>query len=157
MVYQQFVNYPSLTVYENIASPLRLQKTLSRAEIDRRVRETAALLRIEPYLDRLPGFMPVEPTDDPPEPTNAVERGLADLWARTVPTMSVAWRARFIESTKNLLDESLWELANIRQERVSNPIEYIAMRRKVGGAPWSANLVEHAASVGTRWRTRRLH
>jgi germacradienol/geosmin synthase len=99
------------------------------------------------YLDRLPAFMPVEPTDDPPEPTNAIERGLADLWARTVPTMSVAWRTRFVESTKNLLDESLWELANIRQERISNPIEYIAMRRKVGGAPWSANLVEHAASA----------
>ena len=27
MVYQQFVNYPSLTVYENIASPLRVSKT----------------------------------------------------------------------------------------------------------------------------------
>jgi germacradienol/geosmin synthase len=27
---------------------------------------------------------------------------------------------------------------------VANPIEYIEMRRKVGGAPWSANLVEHA-------------
>src|SRR5216684_1313794 len=25
MVYQQFINYPSLTVYENIASPLRVQ------------------------------------------------------------------------------------------------------------------------------------
>ena len=54
MVYQQFVNYPSLTVYENIASPLRLQKQLTRDEIDRRVRELAVLLRIEPYLQRLP-------------------------------------------------------------------------------------------------------
>ena len=31
--------------------------------------------------------------------------------------------------------------------RVSNPIEYIEMRRKVGGAPWSAHLVEHANFV----------
>jgi glycerol transport system ATP-binding protein len=54
MVYQQFVNYPSLTVYENIASPLRAQRRLARTEIDRRVRETAALLRIEPLLSRLP-------------------------------------------------------------------------------------------------------
>ncbi len=54
MVYQQFVNYPSLTVYENIASPLRLAGKLSRQELDRRVRETAAALRLEPYLERLP-------------------------------------------------------------------------------------------------------
>ncbi|MFL5343215.1 MAG: ABC transporter ATP-binding protein [Hyalangium sp.] len=54
MVYQQFVNYPSLTVYENIASPLRLAGKLSPQEIDRRVRDTAAVLRLEPFLQRLP-------------------------------------------------------------------------------------------------------
>ncbi|WP_290785672.1 ABC transporter ATP-binding protein [Halomonas sp.] len=53
MVYQQFINYPSLSVYDNIASPLRLAK-VSRAEIDRRVRETAEMLHIEHLLDRLP-------------------------------------------------------------------------------------------------------
>ena len=53
MVYQQFVNYPSLTVYENIASPLRIAR-LPRAEIDRRVREMARMLHIERLLDRLP-------------------------------------------------------------------------------------------------------
>jgi glycerol transport system ATP-binding protein len=55
MVYQQFVNYPSLTVYENIASPLRLRAKLGQGELDRRVRETAAALRIDHLLDRLPG------------------------------------------------------------------------------------------------------
>ncbi len=53
MVYQQFVNYPPLTVYENIASPLRIAG-LPRAEIDRRVREMARMLHIEGLLDRLP-------------------------------------------------------------------------------------------------------
>ena len=53
MVYQQFINYPNLTVYENIASPLRLAK-MADAEVDKRVRETATMLRIDPYLDRLP-------------------------------------------------------------------------------------------------------
>ena len=53
MVYQQFINYPSLTVYENIASPLRVQGK-PKAEIDRRVRDAAALLRLEPYLTRTP-------------------------------------------------------------------------------------------------------
>src|SRR6202171_252631 len=53
MVYQQFINYPSLTVYENIASPLRVQGR-PREEIDRRVQEAAKLLQLEPYLNRMP-------------------------------------------------------------------------------------------------------
>jgi len=99
------------------------------------------------YLDRLPAFMPIDLTDTPPEPTNPIERGLIDLWMRTVPTKSREWRVRFFESTKNLLEESMWELANISGQRIPNPIEYIEVRRKVGGAPWSAHLVEHAAFV----------
>ncbi|HEX6405501.1 MAG TPA: germacradienol/geosmin synthase [Pseudonocardiaceae bacterium] len=99
------------------------------------------------YLDGLPAFMPINFTDAVPEPTNPVERGLIDLWRRTVPHRSLAWRRRFFESTRNLLYESTWELANISGNRVPNPIEYIEVRRKVGGAPWSADLVEHAAFV----------
>ncbi|MFE4923607.1 germacradienol/geosmin synthase [Streptomyces sp. NPDC056661] len=99
------------------------------------------------YLERLPAFMPMERGARTPEPTNPVEAGLADLWARTVPSMSDAWRARFAEATENLLNESLWELANINEGRIANPVEYIEMRRKVGGAPWSAGLVEYAAGA----------
>jgi germacradienol/geosmin synthase len=97
------------------------------------------------YLDRLPAFMPLDQDAGVPEPLNPVEAGLADLWARTVPAMSAAWRARFAQSTRNLLNESLWELSNIGAGRIPNPVEYIEMRRKVGGAPWSAGLVEFAA------------
>ena len=53
MVYQQFINYPAMTVYENIASPLRVAGT-GKAEIDDSVRRAAALLRLTPYLDRTP-------------------------------------------------------------------------------------------------------
>ena len=53
MVYQQFVNYPSFTVFENIASPLRVQGRPNE-EVERRVGEVASLLRLEPYLDRTP-------------------------------------------------------------------------------------------------------
>ena len=53
MVYQQFINYPGLTVYENIASPLRILGR-DRAEIDRAVRETAEMLRLTPMLARRP-------------------------------------------------------------------------------------------------------
>ncbi|MGE7390637.1 terpene synthase family protein [Streptomyces sp. NPDC004126] len=98
------------------------------------------------YLDRLPAFMPMDLAEGFPEATNPVEAGLADLWARTVPAMSADWRERFSLSTKNLLDESMWELANIGIGRIANPLEYIEMRRKVGGAPWSAGLVEYVAA-----------
>ncbi|WP_043193863.1 terpene synthase family protein [Streptomyces sp. NRRL F-2664] len=98
------------------------------------------------YLDRLAAFMPMDPAAGFPEPTNPVEAGLADLWRRTVPSMSADWRERFSLSTRNLLDESMWELANIDIGRVANPLEYIEMRRKVGGAPWSAGLVEFVAA-----------
>ncbi|GGP95170.1 terpene synthase family protein [Streptomyces roseolilacinus] len=99
------------------------------------------------HLDRLPAFMPADPSAPPPEPVNPVEAGLADLWRRTVPAMSPAWRERFAVATRNLLDESLWELSNIDEGRVANPLEYVEMRRKVGGAPWSAGLVEYAAGA----------
>ncbi|MFE5804385.1 germacradienol/geosmin synthase [Streptomyces sp. NPDC056491] len=98
------------------------------------------------YLDRLAAFMPMDLSAGFPEPTNPVEAGLADLWARTVPAMSTHWRERFSLSTKNLLDESMWELANINIGRVANPLEYIEMRRKVGGAPWSAGLIEYVSA-----------
>lgn len=53
MVYQQFINYPGLTVFENIASPLRLQRR-PRAEIDAEVARVAELLRLTPLLARKP-------------------------------------------------------------------------------------------------------
>ncbi|MGY8893992.1 MAG: ATP-binding cassette domain-containing protein, partial [Burkholderiales bacterium] len=49
MVYQQFINYPSLSVYENIASPLRVAG-LAKSEIEARVAQAAQLLKLEPYL-----------------------------------------------------------------------------------------------------------
>jgi glycerol transport system ATP-binding protein len=54
MVYQQFINYPSLTVYENIASPLRVAR-MKRAAIDDRVHRMAELLHLKPLLQRRPG------------------------------------------------------------------------------------------------------
>jgi germacradienol/geosmin synthase len=60
--------------------------------------------------------------------------------------MSMDWRRRFAVATEHLLNESLWELSNINEGRIANPVEYIEMRRKVGGAPWSAGLVEYATA-----------
>ena len=51
MVYQQFINYPSMTVADNIASPLKLRGEQGIAE---RVQALASKLHIEPFLQRLP-------------------------------------------------------------------------------------------------------
>jgi glycerol transport system ATP-binding protein len=54
MVYQQFINYPSMTVADNIASPLKLRGGSTRAAINERVQALAKKLHIEPFLKRLP-------------------------------------------------------------------------------------------------------
>ena len=54
MVYQQFINYPAFTVYDNIASPLRLRK-VPEEQIRAKVQALAERLHITPYLQRTPG------------------------------------------------------------------------------------------------------
>jgi multiple sugar transport system ATP-binding protein len=54
MVFQNYALYPHMSVYQNLAYGLRQRRT-PRAEVDRRVRETAALLDIDQLLDRKPG------------------------------------------------------------------------------------------------------
>jgi ABC-type sugar transport system ATPase subunit len=54
MVFQSYALYPHMSVYENIAFPLRMVKTPS-AEIDRAVRESASRVKIEHLLERRPG------------------------------------------------------------------------------------------------------
>ncbi|GJM11922.1 MAG: ABC transporter ATP-binding protein [Pseudohongiella sp.] len=56
MVYQQFINYPSLTVFENIASPLRVAR-VQQSEIDERVAQVAELLQLTDMLDRAPNTL----------------------------------------------------------------------------------------------------
>ena len=53
MVYQQFINYPSMTVFDNIASPMLLMGK-PKSEIEAAVRETAELMKLTPMLDRKP-------------------------------------------------------------------------------------------------------
>ena len=53
MVYQQFINYPNYTVYENIASPLKITG-VDANEIKERVGRVAELLKLSPMLDKKP-------------------------------------------------------------------------------------------------------
>jgi glycerol transport system ATP-binding protein len=53
MVHQQFINYPNMTVFENIASPLRVAR-LPATDIAARVQRVADLLKLSPMLARNP-------------------------------------------------------------------------------------------------------
>ena len=53
MVFQSYAVFPHMKVYDNIAFGLRMRKK-PKAEIERRVKEGAALLQLEPFLDRYP-------------------------------------------------------------------------------------------------------
>ncbi|HEY9459092.1 MAG TPA: sn-glycerol-3-phosphate ABC transporter ATP-binding protein UgpC [Gaiella sp.] len=53
MVFQSYALYPHLSVYDNIAFSLKLHK-VPKAEIDKRVRDAARILDLEPYLKRKP-------------------------------------------------------------------------------------------------------
>ena len=53
MVYQQFINYPNFSVYENIASPLKITGVNSK-EIKERVGKVAELLKLSPMLNKKP-------------------------------------------------------------------------------------------------------
>ena len=54
MVYQQFINYPHLSVFENIASPLRVARRARPRRSSARVGRIAELLQLSPLLDRRP-------------------------------------------------------------------------------------------------------
>ncbi|RLE70764.1 MAG: sugar ABC transporter ATP-binding protein [Thermoprotei archaeon] len=53
MVFQTYALYPHMSVYDNIAFPLKLKK-VPKSEIDRKVKEVARFLRIEELLNRKP-------------------------------------------------------------------------------------------------------
>lgn len=53
MVYQQFINYPNFSVFDNIASPLRVARTPA-SELRQRVERIAELLKLTPMLQRFP-------------------------------------------------------------------------------------------------------
>src|SRR5215217_4726551 len=55
MVFQNYALYPHLSVYENIAFPLRLSKEFNEKQIDEKVREASRTLELDEHLDRKPG------------------------------------------------------------------------------------------------------
>ena len=52
-VFQSYALYPHMTVYENIAFPLKM-RNFKKDEIDKKVKEAAEILNLTEYLDRKP-------------------------------------------------------------------------------------------------------
>ncbi|MFC4054393.1 hypothetical protein ACFOY4_32270 [Actinomadura syzygii] len=72
-----------------------------------------------------------------------VERGLADLWVRTVPGTSAGWRRRFADAFHGAVESSAGML-EFPEPAVLDPMEYLGLRREHGGPFWTARLVEHS-------------
>jgi germacradienol/geosmin synthase len=73
-------------------------------------------------------------------PTNPVERGLADLWARTAGPMTERSRRLFRKAVQDMTASWLWELANQIQNRIPDPVDYVEMRRKTFGSDLTMSL-----------------
>jgi len=93
---------------------------------------------VKSWLAGLPRFVSVD-MDQAPTPTDPTTRALADLWSRTAPAMSHGWRCRFRAAVDELVAGHLQEL---RSRGVSNPFEYLEMKRKTAGGHLAACLAE---------------
>ncbi len=123
MVYQQFVNYPSLSVRENIASPLRVAG-VGRSEIERRVGEAARVLRLEPMLDRLPAQL-----SGGQQQRTAIARALvkrADLVLLDEPLANLDYKLR--EELREELPRLFAETGAILVYATTEPTEALLLR-----------------------------
>jgi germacradienol/geosmin synthase len=100
------------------------------------------------FVKRMPLFMPLEGAPCAAA-ANPVERGLADLWTRTSATMTSTTQARFRRAVLDMTDSWLWELANVAQNRVPDPVDYLEMRRRTFGS-------ELTMSLSRLYRSRRI-
>ncbi|NUP31011.1 MAG: germacradienol/geosmin synthase, partial [Streptomycetaceae bacterium] len=89
---------------------------------------------------------PADGTPAPP-PATAMERGLADLWARTTTAQSDRVRADFRRSIRTMLDAMVWEVTNLALRHVPDPVDYIEMRRATFGSDLTMALSRLALRV----------
>lgn len=81
----------------------------------------------------LRAFLPIGPAAMPP-PDGPSERGLADLWRRTAPSLSACRRVRLADAVMDLVGGRLRELDGHGREHLLDPIDHIETRRKSCGA-----------------------
>ncbi len=126
-VYQQFVNYPSFTVFENIASPLRIRGNLNDAEIKQRVQTTAELLHLEGMLTRLPAQL-----SGGQQQRTAIARALvkeADLLLLDEPLVNLDYKLR--EELRTEMREIFARRSAVVVYATTEPLEALQMGGRI--------------------------
>jgi len=82
---------------------------------------------------RLAYFMPLD-CASMPVPLNPLERGLADVWLDTATPMSIEHRSWLKAGIEAMTAAWVWELQNMFQHRIPDPVDYVEMRRGTFGA-----------------------
>ncbi len=90
--------------------------------------------------ERLSSFMPLDSSAEVPEPVNAMERALGDLWTRTAGPMTPEARRSFREAVDKMTASWLWEIDNQILNRIPDPVDYIEMRRATFGSDLTMSL-----------------
>ncbi len=122
MVYQAFINYPSFTVYDNIASPLKVAG-LSKEKIDHEVRRFAELLKLTPMLNRLPSEL-----SGGQQQRTALARALvkgADLVLLDEPLANLDYKLR--EELRDELPRLFADLGSTVVYATSEPLEALML------------------------------
>ncbi|MFF8288751.1 hypothetical protein ACF068_05885 [Streptomyces sp. NPDC016309] len=110
-------------------------------------KRTGDLAGARAFTVRLHAFLRPEPDARLPEPTNAVERGIADLQQRLFPPRLAHWRKEFNRALARYIDAGVEELANSRSGRIPHLIDYAPFRRDsfaAHTAPYSVELATGA-------------
>jgi glycerol transport system ATP-binding protein len=142
MVYQQFVNYPSLTVYENIASPLRVAR-VPKAEIATRVRQAAQVLRLENLLQRSPAQL-----SGGQQQRTAIARALvkrADLVLLDEPLANLDYKLR--EELREQLPRIFAESNAILVYATTEPTEALLLGGQTATL-WQGRVTQHGPTAG---------
>jgi glycerol transport system ATP-binding protein len=142
MVYQQFVNYPNLTVFENIASPLRVAR-LPAAEIQARVKHAAVLLRLENMLQRMPAQL-----SGGQQQRTAIARALvkrADLVLLDEPLANLDYKLR--EELREQLPPIFAETNAILVYATTEPTEALLLGGKTATL-WQGRVTQHGPTGG---------
>jgi germacradienol/geosmin synthase len=84
-------------------------------------------------------------TDSAPAPAWALEASLADLWARTAPSLTTSQQRRFRDAVTDMLDSWLWELSDEIINRIPDPVDYVEMRRRTFGSTLTMSLARITA------------
>jgi glycerol transport system ATP-binding protein len=122
MVYQAFINYPSFSVYDNIASPLKVAG-LSKKEIDEKVHRFADLLKLTPMLNRLPAEL-----SGGQQQRTALARALvkgADLVLLDEPLANLDYKLR--EELRDELPKLFADLGSTVVYATSEPLEALML------------------------------